>query len=445
MPNSWRGRSALTRRSSSTAWCGLPRAGFCTGRCGDPKPPIGRRRKRRPTAAGPVQAGADAARVDDWKVLASPDPILAGKDGLGRYQIVVLGRDSGVFLSEELIERLRGWIAREGGALVCYRGAPAAQLSQPLARLLPVRWSRSRESRFRVQMTERGRELRWLPSTDGGLADDALTRLPTLARNEEPHEPKPLAVVLATTTASAPAGAPEGSTPVVTYQPYGSGRVVVIEGAGMWRWAFLPPQYRDQSEIYGSLWHSVIRWLASGAGLPPGRDTALRADKTVFRAGEPVTATLLVRPEAAPSQVPKIELEGDGQSASQSFTPVASGDDPGTFRVLFGIVPEGRYHARIAAGGGGPKSSSSEIAFDVRRFAEEELDRAARPDLMARIARDSGGAVLSTGSPDEVVTQIQAARARAAPKRPCAIPPGTAGGSSWSRLRFGGPPGCFGA
>ena len=81
--------------------------------------------------------------------------MLAGKDGLARYQIVVLGRDADVFLGEDSVSRLREWIVKDGGALVCYRGAPAAQLAQPLARLLPVRWSRSRESRFHVQFTER--------------------------------------------------------------------------------------------------------------------------------------------------------------------------------------------------------------------------------------------------------------------------------------------------
>jgi hypothetical protein len=369
--------------------------------------------KPTPPPAGPgPQADQNVSRVDDWKILTSPDEILAAKDGLARYQVVVLGRESDVFLGEERIVRLRNWVARDGGALVCYRGAPAAQLSQPLARLLPVRWSRSPESRFRVQLTERGRELRWLPPTGAGPAGDALTRLPTLARNEQPQEPKPLAVVLATATAGASAGADGVGAPVVTYQPYGSGRVVVIEGAGMWRWAFLPPQYRNQGEVYGSLWHSVIRWLASGAGLPPGRDMALRADKIAFGTGEPVTATLLMRQDVAARPVPKITLEGDAPNTFKSFTPVASGDDPGTFRILFGTLPEGRYHARIAAALATSSSASAEIAFDVRGFAEEELDRAARPDLMARIAQESGGAVLEAASPSALLTQLEAARAK---------------------------------
>ena len=203
-----------------------------------------------PLAARAAACAGDA-RLDNWKILASPNEVLAGKDGLARYQIVVLGRDADVFLGEDSVSRLREWIVKDGGALVCYRGAPAAQLAQPLARLLPVRWSRSRESRFHVQFTERGRELRRLPSA--GTPGDELAHLPTLARNEQPHEPKPLAVVLATSTPASAAGAEPGSTPVLTYQPYGSGRSVVIEGAGMWRWAFLPPQQREQGDLYGAL------------------------------------------------------------------------------------------------------------------------------------------------------------------------------------------------
>ncbi len=363
-----------------------------------------------PAADAPPQAVTGAPRIDAWKVLSGPNEVLAGPNGLRRYQVIVLGRDADVFLGEELVGRLREWIAKDGGALVCYRGAPAAQLSQPLARLLPVRWSRSRESRFHVQLTERGHELRWLPASGVGPRGEVLARLPMLARNQQPQEPKPLAVVLATSTAAA--GADGGPAPVVTYQPYGSGRVVVIEGAGMWRWAFLPPRHGDQADIYASLWHSLIRWLASSSGLPPGQDMTLRAEKVAFRTNEPVTATLLMRQEVARREVPTVELEGDAPNTPKVFTPVPSGDEPGAFRVLFGALPEGRYHARIAGLNTSASTSAGEIAFDVRGFAAEQLDRAARPDLMARIAEESGGAVLMTGSPGELITQLRASRER---------------------------------
>jgi hypothetical protein len=75
-----------------------------------------------------------------------------------------------------------------------------------------------------------------------------------------------------------------------------------------------------------------------------------------------------------------------------------------------GTLPDGRYRARMAEGDA--SSSAGEIGFDVRGSADEQLDRDARPDLMARTARESGGAVLTTGSPGELVAQLEADRAR---------------------------------
>ena len=52
--------------------------------------------------------------------------------------------------------------------------------------------------------------------------------------------------------------------------------------------------------------------------------------------------------------------------------------------------------------------------FDVRRLMEEQLDLKARPDLMARIASSTGGAVLNSNDPNEIanafVTHLEKSR-----------------------------------
>src|ERR1700733_4518755 len=100
--------------------------------------------------------------------------------------------------------------------------------------------------------------------------------MPSLVSANAIQTSKPLAVVLAWANS-------EGEKePAVVYQPYGSGRVVVIEGAGMWRWAFLAPAYQDQDQVYTSLWHSMMRWLSSGQELSTGQRYSLRGDKVRF-------------------------------------------------------------------------------------------------------------------------------------------------------------------
>ena len=177
------------------------------------------------------------------------------------------------------------------------------------------------------------------------------------------------------------------------YQQYGTGRVVVIEGSGMWRWAFLPPEYKQQEDVYREMWQSMLRWLTSGNDrLTPGQRMTLRSDKVTFLSTESATATMLVRDDPKlRAELPKVELASAG-GETRSFAATPMGEEIGTYRVSFGQLPEGRYTARIA--GAKPDDASSSAIFDVRDLSEEQLDLRARPDLMERISSDSGGAVL---------------------------------------------------
>ncbi len=363
----------------------------------------------RPAASAP--AGADAPRVEKWQILNDPGKMLGDATILNRYQIVVIGRDAEPFLTEAAVANLQNWVSRSGGALVCYRGSPTAQANERLARLLPVRWTASPETRFHVKMTDQGRDLHWLGEAAADFGEgDSLPRLPTLASTAQPERNKPLAIVLAKSVSPSGEGAP-----AVIYQPYGSGRVVVIEGAGMWRWAFLPPQYQKQEEIYRTLWHSLLRWLVAGGGLMPGQTMMLRAEKLSFAAGEPVGVSLLLREEAAHGRLPDVELTPGSGGPSKTYAPAPLPDEPGAFHVDFGKLPEGRYQARVV--GAGAADSFSHTVFDVQRFGEEELNLKARPDLMQRIADDSGGAVLGDDPAGELAARFSEHLARARPPR----------------------------
>ena len=336
--------------------------------------------------------------TESWRILAAGAAVLEDAKALSSFQVLVLGRDAEVFLSDQALLNLKSWISSDSGALVCYRGQPMAQVNERLEKLLPVNWRNSRESRFRMTLTDRGRDLRWMELRGAG-SGDALPFLPTLATTATAEDPKPLATVLATVS-----GGGGDESPVVTYQPYGGGKVVVVEGAGMWRWAFLPPAYADHDATYSGLWQSLLRWLVSRAGLLPGQDLAIRTDQVTFGTDEVASATLLIRKEALHSQVPTVELTGPGIVENRSIVPVASGEDPGVFRVVFGNLPEGRYQAAIS--GQSPEKAGSKIVFDVRTLMEEQLDLKARPDLMARIGVSTGGIELLSNDPAEIAASL---------------------------------------
>ncbi len=349
-----------------------------------------------------------AVRSENWTIEKDAGKILAAEDALDSYQIVVLGRDADVFLSDEALARLKKWLIESEGSLVCFRGPPSSQISQRLGELMPVRWSPAGESRFRVQWTSAGQALRWLPSAGD---EDALAGLPSLATDSRTQPPKPLAVVLATRADDDPAG----QSPVITYQPVGSGRVVVVEGAGMWRWAFLAPEHRQLDNVYGQLWRSLIRWLLSNVGLLPSQQLALRTDKVTFSTTQNVTATLLVREDQLQSEVPPVELTGGPLAEPRTITPTPSGNSPGQFRLALGRLSEGAYQIRVV----GPAADevSGVAAFDVRGNLKERLDVRCRGDLMKRIAEDSGGAVIDNADPRRLDEQFDRHLTRSRPQR----------------------------
>jgi hypothetical protein len=345
-------------------------------------------------------------RRQRWEVFNDLDALFDDPAMLASRQIVVLGRDAEVFLSDSVLSQLKKWLADGDGSLVCFRGSPTAQVGQRLGEQMPVRWEPASESRFRMRLTDLGHSMRWLTPTAGDA--DLLTSMPSLATVNRPEGRKPLATVLATTSGDA-----QQSDPVITYQPFGNGRVVVVEGAGMWRWAFLPPGHERHDEVYGRLWRSLFRWLAAGPGLLPSDQLALRSDQVTFSTSDVATATLVLRDTEAGGDPPQVDLTGPSLEPPMGLAPMPAGTSPGQFRVSFGKLAEGRYEARVV--GADANDSSAVTAFDVRGNLDERLDVAARPDLMRQIAETSGGAVLAADDADELASRFYRYRAGAQP------------------------------
>lgn len=377
---------------------------------------------RRALGNVPTTAPASSPTRDErWTVIGDPAGVLADAGRLDQYQIVVLGRDTESFLTAAAVTNLRKWISRQGGALVCYRGSPAVAMGQQLAQILPVEWTPGSESRYHVSLTEQGESLRWLDDLNDRLEGGTLAELPSLATAVRVEKPRPMATVLA--TARSPGGREDW--PVITSQNYGTGRVVAIEGIGMWRWAFLPPQNQQHATVYGTLWQSLMRWLVSGTRLRPGQKINLLCDNVIFESSEPASATLLMADQAIGAAVPSVELRIVGEeNAIGSFAPTASGDDPGVFRVSFGRLPPGQYEARLTNGSSDKNSGPKDLTtrFDVRAPVREQLDLAARPDLMRLMADESGGAELKSGSAREVLGAFESFQQRARPERVRRLP-----------------------
>ncbi len=295
-------------------------------------------------------------------------------------------------MDEEAVERLRTWISLDGGALVCSRGAPANEMERRLGQLLPVRWQPQTEFRTRAQLTSIGQSAALLPQ-DLGAGSDPISALPSLALGARPK----VAIGLPQVLVQSATGQDGQAVPIVSHQPYGSGQAVVVEGAGMWRWAFLPPEKASAQRVYASLWQGLMQWLISQQDLLPGQEIALRSDRLAYVTGDSVTVSVLVR-ETFSDKLPDCIVEGSSLELPRRATPVLVGNQEGIYRANFGALPPGHYKATLADRDTSVPGTVTE--FDVRDPWFERLEVDARPGLLRQISKRSGGRVVDPSHPE---------------------------------------------
>ncbi len=333
----------------------------------------------------PIPGGA-------WETLPTGASDWDNAEKLSDFRVVVLGRSTEVFLNDEAIERLRSWISLDGGALVCSRGAPANQMEQRLGQLLPVRWQAQAEFRTRAQLTSLGQSASLLPQ-DLGAGSDPISALPSLALGAKPK----VAIGLPQVLVQSATGQDGQAVPIVSHQPYGSGQAVVVEGAGMWRWAFLPPEKASAQRVYASLWQGLMQWLISQQDLLPGQQIAIRSDRLAYVTGDSVTVSVLVR-ESFSDELPDCMVDGPGLELPRRATPVPVGSQEGIHRANFGALPPGHYQASLL--GRDPAQPGVVTEFDVRDPWFERLEVDSRPGLLRQIAQRSGGRVVDSSDAD---------------------------------------------
>src|SRR5581483_6163 len=62
-------------------------------------------------AAAVVPAATATTHTERWKIRKDPDEVLGNAETLAGYQIVVLGRDADIYLTDAALVNLRKWLA----------------------------------------------------------------------------------------------------------------------------------------------------------------------------------------------------------------------------------------------------------------------------------------------------------------------------------------------
>jgi uncharacterized membrane protein len=288
--------------------------------------------------------------------------------------------------------KLEQYVAN-GGALVAIGGDRAfgdgRSLYPVLDRALPVDsvGQTASVAPYRVHLTAEGQRnpvTRVLPTAAASLA--AWDELPTGSGVNQVRA-KPGATVLLDHPGLLLDGKP---APVLALWDHGRGRAMALMTDDSWSWAFTVHRTGDPSRLYDRFWGNALRWLVRDPDLTT---LQIAADPPSVEPGIPVGAVVTVREadyQPAVGAEVTVELSSVRDRKVVATGRATTGPD-GLARLSFPAQPAGAYRLHAAARSGDRVLGEGDDALAVRTVGPELTDASVRSDILADLARDTGG------------------------------------------------------
>ena len=339
---------------------------------------------------------------------ALSDGYPATREGLFRYDAVILANVEPERLRPPQIESTAAFVSERGGGLLVL-GARSFEgrgfRATPVEALLPLELHEEGRSGVlgsgdgppRIALTPDGRRHPIMRlGADVEETVSAWAAMPALGRILPMGPPRPGAAVLAV----APGG--PAPAPVVAVQRFGRGRAMVFAGEASWRWQMLAP---STDRTYERFWRQTVRWLGGGA---PERVT-LRADGGRSE-GEALRIEIAAADERfAPLADARVRVRvRDPNGDEHEHAALPRPDEPGRYAVE--IAPRGRGVHRVTAvvEHGGDTLERASAALLVGG-ADPELSEPRRHDrLLREVARATGGRFFDLGGAARLAGPVRA-------------------------------------
>ncbi len=181
--------------------------------------------------------------------------------------------------------------------------------------------------------------------------------------------------------------------PLLVTGRFGKGKVAMFLGHDAWQWSLGRRRFTNP---YAQLWGQVVRWLAADdkQKQPQGPSFSVTANRLVARAGQEIVFSASVRGFAATApRIVATVLRGNRKVDSIGFGAVPSLD--GVFQGRFVTRRTGKYRVRVRAMSGKKIMAERILAIRVRGGRGEFERLSPNRKLLARMARETGGRVLS--------------------------------------------------
>ncbi|NVJ14601.1 glutamine amidotransferase [Myxococcus sp. AM010] len=180
------------------------------------------------------------------------------------------------------------------------------------------------------------------------------------------------------------------NAPLVAVWDYGRGRSLVMATDASWYWAFAAHKDGSPSRAYDRFWGNALRWLVRDPDLTTLKVTA---DPPSVEPGRPVGVVVQARlADYQPAQDAQVRVELFSV-ATQKPVAVQTGTTgtDGVVRLEFEPPAPGPYKLLASAKKGETDLGKGEDAVAVRAVGPELSDASVRPELMAQLAKETGG------------------------------------------------------
>ncbi len=179
---------------------------------------------------------------------------------------------------------------------------------------------------------------------------------------------------------------------------YGAGRVAWLGLTQTWQWAMNSHDGADTPAVYQEFWRGLTDWL----GLNRQPSLQVVAPNNDLAAGVPATCAIRI---LAPNFLPALEAQATlrvtgPDNVTETLDLFPSVDAPGRYTAQFTPAEPGAYQMEYTAiPAPGALAVTAQALALVRQGGQESTQTAARPNLLADIARMTGGKFFAPSEP----------------------------------------------
>ncbi len=315
------------------------------------------------------------------------------------YRAIILDDVEADFFSHEQMSLIERFVSQRGGSLLMLGGQESFNLGHydqtPVGRMLPVYVDKAQSGPplmdAKLGLTREG----WLEPWTRLRAEQSAeeTRLATMAAffsmNKTPTA-KPGASILANVTDAA-----GQSTPVLSTQRFGNGRVTAFGIGDLWRWGLKDAEQQADMQRF---WRQLIRHLiidvpdrVTFSEVPSASEAErvqVRVRDRAFEPQDDATVTLAIEHAGSPTAT---------LSAEPSLT------EGGVYEAAFSGRESGTYRAKVLAKAqDGTLIGEKESGWVRNSLADETQSLTPNRSWMQKIAQETGGRMLIPKELDEL-------------------------------------------